>query len=144
MGEHGRMPVEETPVPAPSDRLVTVVFVVRDLDRAVALYRDGFGLDLHLGDHEGDDRWTSGRHAAVSWTQGAFVHFALYTSKDGRVTSGAQVAFRVRDLDSAHGRAVAAGAVVEHAPKLQPWGRSARYQDFDGNVIELTEPSIPS
>lgn len=138
------MPVEKTPVPAPSDRLVTVVFVVSDLDRAIALYRDGFGLDLHLGDHEGDDPWTSGRHAAVSWTEGAFVHFALYASKDGRVTSGAQVAFRVRDLDTAHERAVAAGAEVEHPPKAQPWGRSARYRDLDGNVIELTEPSTSS
>jgi catechol 2,3-dioxygenase-like lactoylglutathione lyase family enzyme len=140
MGEHGRMPDEETHVPAESNRLVTVVLVVRDLDRSIALYRDGFGLDLHVGDHEGDDRWTSGRHAAVSWADGAFMHFALYASKDGRATSGAQVGFRVRDLDAAHDRATAAGAVAEHPPKPQPWGRSARYRDFDGNVIELTEP----
>ncbi|MGZ6913659.1 MAG: VOC family protein [Acidimicrobiia bacterium] len=134
------MPPEATPAPVEEIRLVTVVLVVSDLDRSLALYRDGFGLALHVGDHEGDDRWTSGRHAAVSWTEGAFVHFALYASKDGRATSVAQVGFRVRDLDAAHERATAAGAVVEHAPKPQPWGRSARYQDFDGNVIELTEP----
>ncbi|MDZ7675824.1 MAG: GNAT family N-acetyltransferase [Acidimicrobiales bacterium] len=47
-------------------------FEVRDLDRAVALYRDGFGLELHVSDHEGgdhgaDDRWISGRHAAITW-----------------------------------------------------------------------------
>ena len=45
--------------------IVTVVFTVSDLDRAVKLYRDGFGLDLHVGDHHGDDTWTSGRHAAT-------------------------------------------------------------------------------
>jgi len=123
-----------------SNRLVTVVLVTADLDRALALYRDGFGLDLHLDDHQGDDPWTSGRHAATSWTDGAFVHFAIYASKDGTATQGAQVAFRVDDLDAAHERAVSAGARILHEPKPQPWGRSARYLDDDGNVVELTQP----
>jgi len=122
-----------------SNRLVTVVLVVSDLDRALKVYGDGFGLDLHVDDHHGDDPWTSGRHAATSWTGGAFMHFALYASKDGTVTSGAQIAFRVADLEAAHTRATAAGVEVVHGPKSQPWGRSARYRDFDGNVIELTE-----
>ena len=121
------------------NRLVTVVLTVSDLDRAVELYGTGFGLDLHVDDHHGDDPFTSGRHAATSWTDGAFMHFALYASKDGEVTSRAQVAFRVADLDAAHLRAVAAGAEVIHEPKPQIWGRSARYRDFDGNVIELTQ-----
>ena len=122
-----------------SDRLVAVVLVVSDLDRAVKLYGTGFGLDLHVDDHQGDDPWSSGRHAATSWTDGAFIHFALYASKDGHVTRGAQSAFRVADLEAAHTRAASAGAEVIHGPKSQPWGRSARYRDFDGNVIELTE-----
>lgn len=122
-----------------SCRLVTVVFTVSDLDRAVALYRDGFGLDLHVGDHGGDDRWTSGRHAAVSWTDGAYIHFALYESQAGAGTTRAQVAFRVADIGAAHQRAVRAGAEVVHDPRAQPWGTSARYRDADGNVIELTQ-----
>jgi predicted enzyme related to lactoylglutathione lyase len=120
-------------------RLVVVVLTTMELDRAVALYHDGFGLDLHDGDHQGDDQWTSGRHAATSWAEGAFLHFAIYESKDGQSTSRAQIAFEVDDLESAHLRAVAAGAKVLHAPKPQPWGRSARYEDHDGNTIELTQ-----
>jgi catechol 2,3-dioxygenase-like lactoylglutathione lyase family enzyme len=123
------------------NRLVTVVFDVSDLDRSAALYRDAFGLDLHLTDHHGDDRWTSGRHAATSWTDGEFMHFALYQSKDAASTSRAQVGFRVSDLDEAHRRAVTAGVEVVHHPKPQPWGRSARYRDPDGNIIELTQGS---
>lgn len=47
-----------------SSRLVTVVLEVADLGRSVRLYRDGFGLDLHVTDHRGadhgaDDRWRS-------------------------------------------------------------------------------------
>jgi lactoylglutathione lyase len=122
-------------------RLVTVVFTVSDLDRAADFYSGAFGLHLHMGDHHGDDSWTGGRHAAISWSDGEFMHFALYETKDRAVTTGAQIAFRVRDLDAAHARAVEAGAVVLHGPKPQLWGTSARYRDDDGNVIELTQPA---
>ena len=67
------------------------------------------------------------------------MHFALYTSKDGEVTSGTRDRLSVADLEAAHRRAVAAGAEVIHEPRSQPWGRSARYRDFDGNIIELTQ-----
>ena len=119
-------------------RLVSVVLEVADLARSERLYREGFGLELHSSHHDDDDRWIGGAHAAVSWTDGAFAHFALYAAKGGEPTTGAQVGFRVDDLDSAHERAVAAGAGVIHGPIAQPWGRSARYRDFDGNVVELT------
>ena len=122
------------------DRLVTVVLTTSNLERSVDLYGNVLGLDLHIDDHGGDDPWTSGRHAATSWTDGAFMHFAIYETKDGTFTSGAQVAFRVVDINTAHERAVAAGVAVVHAPKSQPWGTSARYRDHDGNVIELTQP----
>jgi predicted enzyme related to lactoylglutathione lyase len=126
-------------------RLVTVVIEVADLDRSVRLYREGFGLDLHGSDHEGaghgkSDRWVSGAHAAITWADGAFLHFALYASK-GAATTGAQLSFAVRDLDSAHAAAVEAGAEVLHEARQEPWGSSARYRDFDGNIIELTQAS---
>jgi predicted enzyme related to lactoylglutathione lyase len=123
------------------NRLVAVVLEVSDLERAAALYGQAFGLDLHLTDHHGDDRWTSGPHAATSWNEGAFIHFALYQSKDGQATQRVQIAFGVSNLDEAHRRAVEAGVDVVHEPKAQPWGRSARYRDDDGNIIELTQSS---
>ena len=124
---------------ADRNRLVAVVIEVSDLDRSLKLYSDGFGLDLHVDDHHGDDRWISGRHAATSWTDGAFIHFALYESRDGTTTTRVQLAFDVEDLDAAHERATEAGAEVVHGPKPQPWGRSSRYRDFDNNVVELTQ-----
>lgn len=125
-------------------RLVTVVLQVSDLERSTRLYREAFGLDLHSSDHHGgehgdDDPWTSGAHAAVSWYDGAYVHFALYATK-GEPTRGAQVSFAVADIDAAHEAAVAAGAEVLHEPRREPWGTSARYGDPDGNVVELTQP----
>jgi lactoylglutathione lyase len=127
-----------------SPRLVLVVIEVADVERSAALYRDGFGLDLHLDDHEGtihgpDDRWTSGRHAACSWTDGAYLHFALYPAKADGPSRNVQLGFNTDDLDAAHERALAAGAVLVHEPRDEPWGTTARYRDFDGNVLSLTQ-----
>ena len=125
-------------------RLVAVILEVSDLERSVVLYRDGFGLDLHPGDNAVDDRWIGGVHAEISWTRGAYLHFALYAAK-GRPTTGAQMSLSVDDLEDAHAAAVQANARVLHEPRSEPWGRSARYEDFDGNVIELTEHNqLPS
>ena len=116
------------------------MFEVSDIDRSIELYRDAFGLELHEADHEGEDRWTRGHHAATSWTDGAFMHFALYASRDGIVTSHAQIAFEVDDVDVAHrarhccgrdGRPRTEAAAVG---SLRP-----RYRDHDGNIVELTQ-----
>lgn len=79
-------------------RLVSVVFEVSDLDRSEALYRDGFGLTLHRSHHDDDDRWIGGAHAAVSWNDGAFLHFALYETK-GTTTNAAQIGIQVDDFN---------------------------------------------
>ena len=125
----------------PGDRrLVAVILEVSDLEKSVSLYRDGFGLDLRPGDNAVEDRWIGGVHAEISWTQAAYLHFALYSAK-GRPTSGAQISLSVEDIGTAHAAAVDGGARVLHDPRNEPWGRSARYEDFDGNVIELTQHS---
>jgi predicted enzyme related to lactoylglutathione lyase len=119
-------------------RLEAVILEVSDLEKSVALYRDGFGVALHPGDNGVDDRWIGGRHAELSWTVGAYLHFALYSAKE-QPTSRAQLTFAVDDIDKAHAAALGAGARVVHGPRREPWGRSGRYEDFDGNIIELTE-----
>jgi len=58
---------------------------------------------------------------AVTWSDGACLHFSLYESK-GERTSGAQLSFAVDDLEQAHGAAIAAGATVLHEPGEEPWG----------------------
>jgi len=120
-------------------RLVAVIVEVADVDASAALYADAFGVDLHPGDNGVDDRWTGGGHAEISWRDGAYLHVVLYQAK-GVPTSGAQISFGVDDIEVAHARAVAAGARVLHEPRDEPWGRSGRYEDLDGNVIELTQP----
>jgi predicted enzyme related to lactoylglutathione lyase len=69
------------------------------------------------------------------------LHFASYESKEADSTTRAQIAFRVDDLEAADRRALDAGTELVHGPADPPWGRSARYRDPDGNIIELTEPA---
>lgn len=121
-------------------RLITLVLEVSSLETSIAFYRDLIGLPLHIGADNGaeGDRWISGDHAAISWTDGAFLHFSLYQAK-AEVTQSAQVAFDTDDLDADHARLAAAGVDVIHPPRPEPWGRTARYTDPDGNVVSLTQ-----
>ena len=120
-------------------RLILLVLEVENLDASIHFYRDLMGIPLVSDiDHGGDDRWISGAHAATSWHDGAFFHFALYQSK-GVVTRGVQIGFPVDDLDASHKRLAAAGVRIDHPPRNEPWGKTARYVDPDGNSVSLTE-----
>lgn len=125
-------------------RVILLVLEVENLERSLRFYRDLIGVPLrseidHGGSgHGGGDRWISGDHAALSWKEGAFLHFALYRSK-GVVTRGLQIGFPTDDLDGMHARLIAADVACECEPRDEPWGRTARYVDPDGNSISLTQ-----
>lgn len=119
-------------------RLILLVLEVEDVGRSLAFYRDLLGIPLrHDLDHGGGDRWISGEHAAHSWRD-SFLHLALYKSK-GVVTRDVQIGFPVVGLDAMHAKLVASGVPVDVEPRDEPWGRTARYRDPDGNSVSLTE-----
>lgn len=123
-------------------RLIFVAINASDLERSVAFYRDGFAIELHSGTNQPvADPWYGGYHAAYSWTDGAFLHLALFpaASPERPPTRDAQIGFGVSDVSAAHARAVAAGAGVVHEPRPEPWGTTARYRDPDGNLVSITE-----
>lgn len=123
-------------------RLTFVALNVSDLDASVAFYRDALGVPLHVDSHDAElnDPWYGGVHGACSWTDRSFLHFALYPSRapERPVTTGAQIGFHVLDFDRRHSTMERARAVVVQAPRDEPWGRTARYLDPDGNIVSIT------
>jgi len=120
-------------------RLIEVELFVSDLERAVALYRDIIGVSLDAHTHgEGEPV-----HHHASWGDwdshaDGFLLLSLYAAEAGQVTRSS-FGFAIDRLDAIHQRLEAAGIKVVQPPTSRPWGRSATYQDADGNTVSLTE-----
>ncbi len=120
---------------------------VSDLERSVRFYREVLGIPLQDAAHDSEKRdpWYGGEHAAYSWTDGAFIHFALYSAHEPErpVATAAQIGFHVPDFDSVHQQVLASGSKVLLEPRSEAWGRTARYLDPDGNIVSITESRTP-
>ena len=120
-------------------RLVFVALRVSDLEASARFYREAIGIPLR--EAGGLDEET---HREYSWTEGEYLHFALFPAAPGAGTRSIELSFYVDDLDLAHGLATAAGAEVASMPQDQPWGRTASYRDPNGNVVGITQRPEPA
>lgn len=123
-------------------RLIFIALNVSELERSVTFYQEAFGIELHRDHNEPEaDVWMGGAHAAYSWKEGAFLHFALFPASQPErpVSRDAQIGFKVTDIENAHAKALSAGALVVHPPRSEPWGSTARYRDPDGNLVSITQ-----
>jgi len=124
------------------ERLIFIALNVSDLEQSSAFYRAAFSIDLHLGKNEPEtDTWIGGDHTAFSWTDGAFLHFALFPASppERPVSRDVQLGMSVTNIDEAHSRALSSGATVVHGPRQEPWGMTSRYRDPDGNLVSVTQ-----
>lgn len=101
----------------------------RDMDRAVAFYRDVLGLELT---HRAGSGWAEFGAGPI--------RLALHGTEETDLPPGGTVVFRVDDLDAARSSLQQRGAVFDgHEAEVPGVGRFATFHDPDGNPIQLIE-----
>jgi predicted enzyme related to lactoylglutathione lyase len=113
----------------PSLGIDHVYYWTRDMDRAIAFYRDVLGLELTY-------------RAGNGWAEFAAgpVRLGLHGTEESELPPGGTVVFRVDDLDEAAASLGRRGAVFDGQEAEVPGvGRFATFHDPDGNPVQLIE-----
>jgi catechol 2,3-dioxygenase-like lactoylglutathione lyase family enzyme len=126
-------------------RLATVTLVVDDYDRALAFYCGKLGFvceqDVDLG---AGKRWV----VVAPRVGGAGLLLAQADGEEQRAAIGNQTGGRVGfflhtdDFLRDHAAFVAAGVHFHEAPRFEPYGTVAVFEDLYGNLWDLIEPKI--
>ena len=107
-----------------------VYYWTRDMDRAVAFYRDVLGLTLSRRD---GDNW-------AEFDAGP-VRFAVHGVVEGHPVQpgGGTAVFEVADVDEARRVLEERGVRFGHSAEVADYARYATFQDPDGNTIQVIE-----
>ncbi|HUY07272.1 MAG TPA: VOC family protein [Acidimicrobiales bacterium] len=133
-------------------RIHVITLAVGDLERSLAFYRDGLGLESPgvIGtEHSGDENSAAGAVAMFELDGGLVL--ALYPrtelAKDANIdlvpaSSGSfsigHIVPEQSDVDALLVAAVAAGASITEAPRERPWGiYSGYFRDPDDHLWEI-------
>jgi catechol 2,3-dioxygenase-like lactoylglutathione lyase family enzyme len=131
-GERGAMPT----------RIATVSLIVADYDEAIAYYCGALGFELVADEPQGDKRWVvvapRGNGAALLLAR------AAGDAQSARVgdQTGGRVGFFLEtdDFVRDHAAFLAAGVNFLEAPRVEPYGTVAVFEDLYGNKWDLIEP----
>jgi lactoylglutathione lyase len=109
-------------------RLTHAIKYVGDMDRAVAFYRDTFGLTL--------------RFASPGWSEfeTGQVTLALHLAGEGHPAGSAELGFTTDDLRVAYDRRDALGLAFSDAPKPLHGVLLANLIDCDGAEVSISGP----
>ena len=133
-------------------RINVITLGVADLERALAFYRDGLGLEsgrLAGTEFPGDDHTPAGSVAVFELRGGLFLclypraelakdaNVPLAPPRTGDFSIGHLVASRA-DVDAVLAQAEAAGGTLTDPPHERPWGiYSGYFRDLDGHLWEV-------
>jgi predicted enzyme related to lactoylglutathione lyase len=126
-------------------KLTLTALLVRDYDEAIAFYVDAVGFDLvENTDQGGGKRWV------VVRPKGAPVGLLLARAANEQQLAqvGCQAGGRVflflqtDDFAGDHARMTAAGVSFLEAPRYEPYGTVAVFEDLYGNRFDLIEPKV--
>ena len=111
-----------------------VYYWTRDMDRAVAFYRDVLGLTVVRRD---GDNWAE--------LDAGPACFALHRVVESHPVQpgGATAVFEVADVDEARRALELRGVEFGHSADIEGYARYATFQDPDGNTVQLIEYTHP-
>lgn len=122
-----------------------LTLVVPDYDRAIAFYTQKLGFDLIEDTRLSDDkRWVLVAPKGSAETR---LLLALAADDDQRAAIGNQAGGRVflflntDDFDRDHQAMLDAGVTFLEAPRIEPYGKVAVFEDPFGNKWDLIEPA---
>jgi catechol 2,3-dioxygenase-like lactoylglutathione lyase family enzyme len=129
-------------------RLELVTLIVRDYDQAIEFFVKVLGFDLV---DDSPSRTNDGRPKrwVVVRPKGGTTGILLARADGDRQLGmvGRQFAgrvglfLRVDDFDAAYTRMIAAGVIFVSAPREEPYGRIAVFEDLEGNRWDLLGPA---
>ncbi len=124
-------------------RLGLVSLIVRDYDEAVAFYTRSLGFVLEADDDQGQGR----RWVVVRPSSGGTGILLAQAKNDDEVSRiGNQTGGRVflfletDDFQTDHAAMLAKGVRFHEAPRHEPYGTVAVFEDLYGNLFDLIEP----
>jgi len=127
-------------------RELRVALTVDNFERAVRLYRDGFGLAVakQWDSPEGRGMVLAAGRGTVELIDRADAEHTDAVEAGARVSGPVRLAFEVADAPAAAAALAAAGATVVHEPVMTPWGSpSQRVRAPDGMQLTLFQLPTP-
>lgn len=118
-------------------KLKNVLIVVNDMQRAIAFYRELFGLEVLL-DNDGNVIMTEGLVLQDAKIWQSFIGRALVPRNNT-----CELYFEERDIEGFVKKLENYGEPIEYVNKLMThsWGQKVvRFYDLDGNLIEVGTP----
>jgi catechol 2,3-dioxygenase-like lactoylglutathione lyase family enzyme len=127
-------------------QLALVTLVVRDYDEAIAFYVGKLGFELTTDRPMGTKRWVVVTPPGSS--AGLLLAQAANEGQAARIgdPTGGRVAFFLYtdDFDRDHARMTAAGVRFLEAPRREPYGTVAVFEDLYGVRWDLLQPKLAS
>ena len=125
-------------------QIAKLAFLVRDYDEAIDWFTRCLGFELADDiDMGGGKRWVV---VEPPGTRGATLLLARADKPDQAAAVGKQAGGRVflfletADFDRDHAHMKAEGVVFREAPRAEPYGKVAVFEDLYGNPWDLIEP----
>ena len=124
-----------------SSSLATITLLVRDYDEAISWFKAALDFDLiENTDMGGGKRWVlvdaGGIRLLLAKADGPEQLAAIGNAAGGRVAFFLNTDNFARD----HGRMLAAGVKFREAPRFEPYGTVAVFEDLYGNGWDLIQP----